>query len=225
VLIDSATSEPTLIDNANALLDIPVTQATDTTADLPAMMQSALDYITTNQLGRTDVWIASDLRQPDWNPTSGRWEALRAAFAKLEAVKFHVIAYPQLASDNLAVTVDKVTRRETSEQAELLLDLRITRQAQQPQPMVLPLQIVVNGTRSTITAMLKDNELVLQGHAVPIDKSTKRGSSHIELPAGFEPPQQYVSLCLRSADHTTHHHCLGRSRCHRTPERRGFFTR
>jgi hypothetical protein len=125
VLIDSATNEPTLIDNASALLDIPVTQATDTTADLPAMMQSALDYITTNQLGRTDVWIASDLRQPDWNPTSGRWEALRGAFAKLEAVKFHVIAYPQLASDNFAVTVDKVTRRETSERAELLLDLRI----------------------------------------------------------------------------------------------------
>ena len=183
VLIDSATNEPTTIDNANALLDIPVTQATDTTADLPAMMQSALDYITTNQLGRTDVWIASDLRQPDWNPTSGRWEALRGAFAKLEAVKFHVIAYPQLASDNLAVTVDKVTRRETSERAELLLDLRITRQAQQPQPMELPLQIVVNGTRSTITAMLKDNELVLQGHAVPIDKSTKRGWGRIELPA------------------------------------------
>lgn len=183
VLIDSATNEPTTIDNANALLDIPVTQATDTTADLPAMMQSALDYITTNQLGRTDVWIASDLRQPDWNPASGRWEALRAAFAKLEAVKFHVIAYPQLASDNLAVTVDKVTRHETSERAELLLDLRITRQAQQPQPMELPLQIVVNGTRSTITALLKDNELVLQGHAVPIDKNTKRGWGRIELPA------------------------------------------
>jgi hypothetical protein len=183
VLIDSATNEPTLIDNASALLDIPVTQATDTTADLPAMMQSALDYITTNQLGRTDVWIASDLRQPDWNPTSGRWEALRGAFAKLEAVKFHVIAYPQLASDNFAVTVDKVTRRETSERAELLLDLRITRQAQQPPPVELPLQIVVNGTRSTITAMLKDNELVLQGHAVPIDKNTKRGWGRIELPA------------------------------------------
>ena len=52
-------------------------------------LQSALDYITVNQLGRTDVWIASDLRQPDWNPSSGRWEALRAAFAKLEAVRFH----------------------------------------------------------------------------------------------------------------------------------------
>jgi hypothetical protein len=183
VLIDSATNEPTLIDNASALLDIPVTQATDTTADLPAMMQSALDYITTNQLGRTDVWIASDLRQPDWNPTSGRWEALRGAFAKLEAVKFHVIAYPQLASDNLAVTVDKVLRREASERAELLLDLRITRQTQQPQPMELPLQIVVNGTRSTMNVTLKDNELVLQGHAVPIDKSTKRGWGRIELPA------------------------------------------
>ncbi len=183
VLIDSATNDPTPIENPKALLDIPMTAATDTTADLPAMMQSALDYITVNQLGRTDVWIASDLRQPDWNPSSGRWEALRAAFAKLEAVRFHLIAYPQAAEDNLSVTVDKVARHETSEKAELLLDLRISRHSNHPQPLDLPLQVVVNGTRSTIKATLKDNELVLQGQAVPIDKSTKRGWGRIELPA------------------------------------------
>lgn len=183
VLIDSATNDPTPIENPNALMDIPATAGTDTTADLPAMMQAALDYITVNQLGRTDVWIASDLRQPDWNAGSGRWEALRAAFAKLEAVRFHLIAYPQASEDNLAVTVDKVTRRETPERAELLLDLRVTRHATNPQPLDIPLQVVVNGTRSTVKATLRDNELVLQGQAVPIDKATKRGWGRIELPA------------------------------------------
>ena len=183
VLIDSASNDPTPVENPKALLDIPATSATDTTADLPAMMQSALDYITVNQLGRTDVWIASDLRQADWNPASGRWEALRAAFAKLQAVRFHLIAYPQASEDNLSVTVDKVARHETSDHAELLLDLRITRHSTHPQPVDLPLQVVVNGTRSTLKVTLKDNELVLQGQAVPIDKGTKRGWGRIELPA------------------------------------------
>ncbi len=187
VLIDSATNEPTPIENPKGLLDIPATAGTDTTADMPAMMQAALDYITVNQLGRTDVWIASDLRQADWNPGSGRWEALRAAYGKLEAVHFHLLAYPKLAEDNIGVVVEKVVRHETSDQAELLLDLRVTRHSTHPQPLDLPLQVVVNGARSTIKTTLKDNELVLQGQAVPIDKGTKRGWGRIELPADSNP--------------------------------------
>lgn len=183
VLIDSASAEPTVIENPKALLDLPATQATDTTADLPSMMQSALDFITKNQLGRTDVWMASDLRQADWNATSGRWEALRGAFAKLEAVRFHLIAYPQTEADNLAVQVDRVVRRETGGKAELLLDLKLTRHSANPQPLDLPLQVVVNGTRSTINVTIKDNELTLQAQTVPIDKSVKRGWGRIELPA------------------------------------------
>lgn len=183
VLIDSATNQPTLIENTKALTELPAAQVSDTTADLPAMMQSALDFITVNQIGRTDVWIASDLRQADWNATSGRWEALRAAFAKLEAVRFHLIAYPQLAEDNVAVQVDRVVRRETADRAELMLDLRLTRYSTTPQALELPLQVVVNGARSTMKVNMLSNELVLQAQAVPIDKSVKRGWGRIELPA------------------------------------------
>ena len=85
VLIDSATNAATEISNVQAMVDVPVTAATDSTSDLPAMLQAALDYLTANSLGRTDIWIASDLRQSDWNATGGRWEALRATFAKMEA--------------------------------------------------------------------------------------------------------------------------------------------
>ena len=214
VLIDSATNDPTPIDNPKALTDIPATTATDTTADLPAMLQTALDYITVNQLGRTDVWIASDLRQADWNPSSGRWEALRAAFAKLQAVRFHLIAYPQAAEDNLAVTVDKVTRRETADHAELLLDLRVTRHSANPQPLEVPLQVVVNGTRSTVKAMMTNNELLLQGQAVPLDKATKRGWGRIELPADanlrdnvyhfvFDQPATPLTVIVSDEDEVT----------------------
>ncbi len=183
VLIDSASNLPTEVPNPKALTDIPVTQASDTTADLPAMMQSALDYITANQLGRVDIWMASDLRQADWNAASGRWEALHAAFGKLAAVRFHLIAYPQRADDNLWVRVEKVQRRQGSEKAELLLDVRLQRQSQNPEPIDVPVQFVVNGTRSTMNVNLKDNELFIQGHAIPIDRNTKRGQGSVELPA------------------------------------------
>jgi hypothetical protein len=183
VLIDSATLAPTEIASAAALTDLPATAATDTSADISGLLQAGLDYITTNQLGRTDVWIASDLRQSDWAPSNARWEALRTAYGKLEAVRFHILAYPDVATDNLSISAENILRRETAEKAELIMDIRVRRQSTVTAPTELPLALVVNGARSTLSMTLKDSEALIQGHSIPIDKSMKKGWGRIELPA------------------------------------------
>jgi hypothetical protein len=181
VLIDSAWGKAEPIEKASALLDHPATSATDTAADIPALLQSALDYITTNKTGRTDVWLLSDLQQSDWDAASGRWETLRSAFATLKGVRFHLLGYPEPAPDDLGVTVERVVRRETSEKAELLLDLRVVA-AHTVAGGELPLRIVINGAATTTKAALPGQQLVLQAHAIPIDKSVKRGWGRVELP-------------------------------------------
>ncbi len=183
VLIDSALGQAQVIEKADALPDLPQAGATDTTADVTALLQGALDYITVNQTGRTDVWLLSDLRQNDWDATNGRWQPLRSAFASLQGIRFHILSYPQPAKENVAVTVERVTRRETADKAELLLDLRITRNEETPQPAELPLRFVVNGASSTHKVEIKENQLLIQGHSLPIDKATKRGWGRVELPA------------------------------------------
>ncbi len=74
ILIDSATLTPTPLGNAAALLDLPATAATATASDIPTMLQIAVDFLATSESGRTDIWLASDLRQGSWNPGSGQWE-------------------------------------------------------------------------------------------------------------------------------------------------------
>ena len=187
VLIDSALGRPLPIERAAALLDLPHTSPTETAADIPALLQAALDHITTNKTGRTDVWLLSDLQRTDWDASGGRWETLRAAFGALPGVRFHLLCYPEPAREDLAVTVDRVIRRETSEKAELLLDLRIARDAQRAPPAELPLRVVINGAATTIKATLKENQLVMQAHAIPIDKAAKRGWGRVELPADTSP--------------------------------------
>jgi hypothetical protein len=187
VLIDSALGKPLPIDKAGALLTLPQTEATDTAADIPGLLQTALDYIVRNKTGRTDVWMLSDLQQSDWDGSSGRWQTLRSAFAAMQGVRFHLLCYPQGAPDDLAVTIDSVTRRETSEKAEVVLDLRIVRHATNPQPMKVPLSFVINGTTTTTTADLIGNQLVIQGYSIPIDKSLKHGWGSVELPADSCP--------------------------------------
>jgi hypothetical protein len=187
VLIDSALGKPLPLDQADALLNVPQTDPTDTAADIPGLLQAALDYITTNKTGRTDVWMLSDLQQTDWDATGGRWQTLRSAFATMQGVRFHLLGYPQPAPDDLAITIDHVARRETSGKAEVLLDLRIVRHAQNPQAVQVPLTVVVNGTATTTSVELKENQLVLQGFAIPIDRSLQHGWGRVELPADSCP--------------------------------------
>lgn len=191
VLIDSAGGEPIAVENPEALTDLPSTWATDTEADIPALMQGALDYITTNQTGRTDVWLLSDLQQSDWDTAGGRWDPIRQAFTEIPGVRFHLLCYPQLAPDNLAVTVENVSRRQTREQAELVLDIEVV--ATHPDSpattgsVELPLRVVINGVASALPTEMRDGRVSLRGHRIPIDASVKRGWGRIELPADSSP--------------------------------------
>jgi hypothetical protein len=190
VLIDSALGKPLPLDRADALLDVPQTEATDTAADIPALLQAALDYITANKTGRTDVWLLSDLQQSDWDPSSGRWQALRSGFALLQGVRFHLLCYPQPAEGDLAVRVDHVARRDTGDKAALLLDLRITRRVsagEHPDAIDVPLRFVVNGISTTAKVTLRESQLALDGYTIPIDQATHRGWGRVELPADACP--------------------------------------
>lgn len=191
VLIDSALGKPLAFEKPETLPDLPQTEPTDTASDIPGLLQTAMEYLTANRSGRTDVWLLSDLRQSDWEPSGGRWETLRNAFGLLKGVRFHILAYPQPAPDDLAVTVEHAARREAAGKAELLLDLRIVRQTASVQPVAqpadVPLRFSVNGTVTTAKVTLKDNQAVLQGYSLPIDPALKHGWGYVELPADSCP--------------------------------------
>ena len=95
------------------------------------MLLAALEYVKANKAGRTEIWICSDIRANDWNAASGRWQALRDGFAELpQGVRFHLLAYPQTAPDNLSVRVTDVRRQKAGDAAELLVSLRINREGE-----------------------------------------------------------------------------------------------
>lgn len=187
VLIDSATLQPVPLDKADSLADVPQSGPTDTAADIPSLLQGALDYISANQTGRTDVWLVSDLRQSDWNAGGGRWQALRSAFNTLPGVRFQVLAYPETQPSDMGITVEKVMRRETADKAELLIDIRLQRGEPVEKPLAVPLRVVVNGVTSTLNAELKGGQALLQAQAIPIDRNTKRGWGRVELSADASP--------------------------------------
>ncbi len=186
ILFDSATAEPMKLQSAADLIDLPETRPTATSSDIPRLMHNVAEYIVSNETGRTDLWVCSDLRQNDWNPAGGRWESIRSQLSEREGVKLYLLTYPDVADDNLAISVQGVHRRETIEGAEVVMDLQISRTLPAGESADsakrVPLTFVIDGARSTLDVEMTGEQFIRNGHAIPIDRESKRGWGRIELP-------------------------------------------
>ncbi|HEY2250206.1 MAG TPA: hypothetical protein VGH74_04055, partial [Planctomycetaceae bacterium] len=168
-------------------------------SDLPAMLQAAHDYIQANKSGRTEVWICSDLRENDWDAESGRWQTLRESFVEFpQGVRFHLLAYPQPAPENVAIRVTDVRRLQTSDAAELFVSLRLTRatpadssgsEAKIPESkttvskITVPVQFEIDGARSELTIEMEGAQFELKDHRIPLERSHERGWGRVSIPA------------------------------------------
>lgn len=182
VLVESTRYTAEEIDSASSLAQLSQASSTDTTADIPRMLQATLDYLVDNEVGQADIWIASDLRQNDWKEEDGRWATLRQSFAELEGIRFHLLTYPDRSENNLAVSVRNVRKRELGDVTELVLDVVLRRETASEEPQQVPIEFVINGARSVYDVEISKDEFVLQGHVIPLDASTQNGWGRVEIP-------------------------------------------
>jgi hypothetical protein len=189
VLIDSASGKPHELESVSDLLTSTSTGPADSTADLPGMLLAARDYIKDNKAGQTEIWILSDLRENDWNASSGRWQVLRDGFLELpQSVRFHLLAYPEISPENLSVRVTDVRRRKTSDGAELLITLKITRQeSSSSETITVPVAFEIDGARSELAVSLTGGETELRDHPIPLEKGRDRGWGRVSIPADANP--------------------------------------
>lgn len=185
VLIDSATLSPVALTDAQALRDLPETAPTATGADIPAMLRKAADYLATNESGRTDLWLASDLRQSDWKPGSGEWESLRADLAARDTVRLFLLAFPATDRENTSLAIRSAKRQRSPDGLRLVLDLVLRRHGPSADTgeAVVPVEITLNGTRTVENFTVAGPELVLLGHTLPLGSGNERGWGRLDLPA------------------------------------------
>ena len=184
LLIDGMLPRPLEIASTETLAKLPDSGPTSTSASVPAMLEAALDHIEVNQAGQADLWICTDLRVNDWDPSSGRWEPIRARASRVPGLRIFLLAYPEDAQEDYQVRVDRVQRNLQGSRGELLLDFTIRRQGVQAQVKdEIQLEFTVNSTRSAHIFKMETDELKLKGHALPIDPTQEAGWGRISLPA------------------------------------------
>ncbi len=188
VLIESGRREPIELTSPDLMLDMPETGPLSETADMPAMLEVAAEYIRANRPSRCELWICSDVRRADWKDDSGRWDAIRVALLELpQMVRYHLLAYADIAPNNRSIRATRVRRVDGDDGARLLISFRIEQSESTDEVVSLPIQLEIDGGRSQFTVDMAGSVLEVRDHAVPIDGSRESGWGRLSIAADASP--------------------------------------
>jgi len=180
VLIENALRAPQEI-AAQSLENISLTSATETSADLPAMLRAALDYIFRNHTGKTEIWIASDLQKSNWRPESAEWQTLSSQLASLpQDIRVRLLALPDSPGRDVSISLSDCQRRKVAGRSQLNLVMDINRLS--PGTISFPLIITLNGVRSQVDISMDTQSLRLS-RKLEISGTEQGGWGKIEIPA------------------------------------------
>ena len=54
-------------------------------ADIPTLLDKAINYLSKTNPGQAEIWVASDLQRGDWRPGDSRWGSVQASLKTLPA--------------------------------------------------------------------------------------------------------------------------------------------
>ncbi len=181
VLIDSALRNPEDLANANGLNNASLTAATDTAADIPAMLQVAFNYLIANGGGSAEVWIASDLQKSNWQPEEARFKSAVAQLAGLpQRVRVRLLALQGPSPKNLSLSIQETVRRPKGDQSELhfIVDLQNSTESKD----ALPVQTVLDGASSEAQVTL-DSQSMRWRHKLDLGSKRDSGWGKFQLPS------------------------------------------
>ncbi|GAB5404922.1 MAG: BatA domain-containing protein [Aureliella sp.] len=179
--------------SAQAMFDSPELAVSSAETMLPTMLSGTLDYLQANKPGPTEVWICSDLRASDWSADDGAWSLAREGLQALpQSVSLNLLAYPEPASENLAVRVTsarRAPREDDSGADDLLLSISVTRTEgpSEPADQDITIEIDVGGARSSIVANLTGNQVTVRNHRIPLAGTQTSGWGKVSIPADSNP--------------------------------------
>jgi len=182
-LIENVLRQPLELPSASSLSSLQFTAPTDTAADLPAMLRSALDYLVKNKPGNAEIWIASDLQTSNWRPDSPEWQDIVDRFTGLpQQIKFRVLDLSSTSTQNLSVAVqsaDLRLRPTKNRQGQLHLALEVKTPADRQG--ILPILITRDGTKTQVDLTLSSTT---QRQSLQFDlPKLESGWGKVELPA------------------------------------------
>lgn len=199
VLIDSASRQPQEFASPGVLKDLSVAGASDAAADIPALLDAAIDYLQENRSGRAEIWLCSDLQRSNWQPDGAGWSALRERFRqRVQDTQVRLLALTQPTKENIAMRVTDVVRRRAGKGYELQLTVELT--GQDAAPAAFPLTIIHEGARSQMEVKFGGQKTTTQC-LLDLGPRLTAGWGWIELPPDSNPRDNQAFFVYPEAVH------------------------
>jgi hypothetical protein len=194
IVIDSVNPEPTLLDSVSALTNDRWLHPADSQADLPYMLEQAVQHIRQQRHATADVWICSDHDARAWRPEDSRWKTLSDTVSNsANGVRFHRLKFPESDQANASVTVSQLqpATDEPTRGIKLSVDVHRDRIAADRDPPAaddtIALQINLGNTSETVKLQLRDHHGSLVDHFVPILNEMDVAYGSVSIPADVNP--------------------------------------
>ncbi|MBN1863596.1 MAG: BatA domain-containing protein, partial [Victivallales bacterium] len=193
LLVESAGMQPMQIPGWDVLHEMGDTRLTHGAADIPSMLQSALDYILENPSGRTEVWIVSDMQESNWRPDSAHWGELAQKFSSLQtSVSFKALSVEPPDRPNRSVRLENVlsyTSADGKKISELVLDVLSGTQSQDAD---IPVTMFNNGTAQQVNVKVSGKSSRIRLRLPRPEEGGKLLCGYVELPPDSNPADNFA---------------------------------
>ena len=198
VLIENVLRQPLEIADTAALGTMHMASATDTAADIPAMLRTALDYLVKNKPGSAELWLASDMQASNWHPGAPEWQDIAARFAGLpQETQVRVLDLSSHGGTDLSIELKSAefrVRDPKTGNGQLALSLELKTDGRTG---TFPLLVTRDGAKSQTDVNL---ETAVQRQTMKFEVTAPEGGSgwgKIELPADDNPENNTAYFVYR----------------------------
>jgi hypothetical protein len=185
VLLDSATKVPQEIANVSLLPTNPSAAPTDTAADLPGLLQTALTWLIENKSGTAEIWIASDFQKSNWSPLDSRWVGLSCQITALpQKIRIRLLELSGAPDLNRSIALKDAMRGKNGlkSQLRLVFDLQQSPAATE----TVHISAGLEGAES-LTDVTIENGALRWRQRLPLDPAKANGWGAYRLPQDSNP--------------------------------------
>lgn len=185
VLIENVNRRPSDIASPDMLANLADTAQTQSAADIPALVDDAVNHIIANKTGVTEIWIASDMQLGDWQPENSKWREVESKIKSMsQPVKLRILALDSKSDENLSVRLVKINppRLNDPQSAEMIFEINRTGSSE----AVIPVTIVKGENKKQINIKLGAASNKLR-QKISSGANSSDNSGYIEIPADCNP--------------------------------------
>lgn len=183
VFVDSASAAPKPLLSPDLIPETELARPTATGADIPSLLETVLDYITDNNTGRSEIWVASDMQHSNWTPESESWKALTARIKSLpQDITVKLLALPTLESENISIAVRDVSLMQTPEKKHMV-KLSFMLKKSSPSPRNVPVEVHLNGNTRQLTIDMEGQEQLIRLEPMNSPENKTEGTGFLTIPA------------------------------------------